>query len=56
MVNCIHYWKLGKSHNGIVHAKCQKCGAEKDYSSIPIYKSGIVRGNKKVATYPTTTE
>ena len=50
---CIHHWDMGASNRGIVHAKCRKCGAEKDYSSIPVYKNGTSRKNKKAAPQPT---
>lgn len=36
MVECIHHWYLGASHNEITHAKCLKCGAEKDYPHIVV--------------------
>ena len=36
MIKCIHHWYLGASHNGMVNAKCLKCGAEKDYPHIVI--------------------
>lgn len=36
MVKCIHHWYLGASHNGMIHAKCMKCEAEKDYPHIVI--------------------
>ena len=54
MVKCIHHWDMGASHNGIVNAKCRKCGAEKEYSSIVIYKYKFVPVHKykKVALYP----
>jgi hypothetical protein len=45
---------MGASNHGIVHAKCRKCGAEKDYSSIVVYKSGTVHKNKKAAPNPAT--
>ena len=53
MDNCIHHWDLGASHKGIVHAKCRKCGAEKDYYNNPVFKPGAFGGNKKVAPLPT---
>ncbi len=49
MVICIHHWDLGASHKGMVHAKCRKCLAEKDFSTIPIYSM-----HKKVAPLPIT--
>lgn len=36
MVKCIHHWYLGASHNGVVHARCIKCGEEKDYYPVII--------------------
>jgi len=56
MVKCIHHWYMGASQNGIVHARCRKCGAEKDYSSIVVYKYGTVHKNKKVAPQPAASE
>lgn len=47
MVNCIHHWYLGASHKGVVHARCRKCGAEKDYPPIVIYGFGPGGKNKK---------
>ena len=55
MVDCIHHWYLGASNKGIVHAKCRKCKAEKDFSNIPVNKFAIT-GNKTVAPPPVTTE
>ena len=34
MVKCIHHWYQGASHKGTVHAKCLKCGTEKEYSPL----------------------
>jgi len=52
MVKCIHHWDLGTSHKGIVHGKCRKCGAEKDFNNIPDFKSGTFGSRKKVAPLP----
>jgi len=54
MVKCIHHWYLGASHNGIVHAKCLKCGAEKDYSPLVInrFKFVAYHKNKKPLLHP----
>ena len=54
MADCIHHWDLGASHKGIVHAKCRKCGAERDFSSIPATKSGTFGSRRKVAPLPIT--
>ncbi len=51
MVKCIHHWYLGASNKGTVHAKCLKCGAEKDYQPIVICSFGRVYKNKKVALH-----
>jgi len=51
MVDCIHHWDLGTSHKGIVHAKCRKCGEEKDFDNTPSFKSGTF-GSKKKVTEP----
>ena len=48
MANCIHHWYMGGSDNVIVHARCRKCGAEKDYSNSVISKYGAVSKNKEV--------
>ena len=45
MAKCIHHWYLGASHHGTVHAKCLKCGAEKDYPPVVIH-------NFKFVSYP----
>ena len=49
MSNCIHHWYMGTSNNLIVHARCRKCGAEKDFSNSTISKSGAISRNKKVS-------
>jgi len=49
MAICIHHWDLGASHKGIVHAKCRKCGAEKDFSNTPVFNPGTFRGKRKAA-------
>jgi hypothetical protein len=36
MAKCIHHWYLGTSLNGMIPAKCLKCGAERDYPHIVI--------------------
>lgn len=56
MVECIHHWYLGASHNGITHARCLKCGEQKDYHPIIIspfktskYRKAAIRPKAQVA-------
>ena len=49
---CIHHWDLGAVHGGIIHGKCRKCGAEKDFSSTPTSSYAIGQGKKKAAQPP----
>ena len=49
---CIHHWVIGVSHKGIAHARCRKCGAECDFSNIPIYKSIRTPAKKKTDPPP----
>jgi len=53
---CIHYWKLGQAYKGIVHARCQKCGAEKDFYPVSHHKLGIHQSKKKIAPSPIVPE
>jgi len=46
MNKCTHHWHLGASHNGIVHARCRKCHAERDFSNIPVFLPGTVRSRR----------
>ncbi len=39
MTTCIHLWNIDVSHNGIVYAKCRKCGEEKYYPSVVVNTS-----------------
>lgn len=52
MFKCTHHWYLGSSHNGAAHAKCLKCGAEKDYPPVVISRFARVYRNKKVTLDP----
>lgn len=47
MAKCIHHWYMGASSNDIVHAKCLKCGAEKNFSNSIISKSGAADKSKE---------
>lgn len=50
MAKCIHHWYLGASNNEIVHAKCRKCGAEKDFSNSTISRSVADSKNKEITS------
>lgn len=52
MLKCIHHWYLGSSQGGTVHAKCLKCGVEKDYPPVVISRFSRVYTNKKVNLNP----
>jgi hypothetical protein len=39
---------LGTPRSGIVHGKCRKCGAEKDYPSNVDFKFSITRRRNRV--------
>jgi hypothetical protein len=54
MADCIHHWDLGVPHESMIHAKCRKCGAEKDYPSMPISLFAIAQGRKKATQPPIT--
>jgi hypothetical protein len=48
MAQCTHHWDLGTPRSGIVHGKCRKCGAEKDYPSNVDFKFSITRRRNRV--------
>ena len=56
MDKCIHHWYMGASNNDVVHAKCLKCGAEKDYYNSTDLKYKAVNKNKEATPEPISIE
>lgn len=44
MLDCTHHWILGSPINNLVHAKCKKCGEEKDFPAIPTFFTTRAKG------------
>jgi len=45
---CVHHWDLGAPRGSTVHAKCRKCGAERDYPSTVEPKFTLAQRKSKV--------
>ncbi|MFC2000496.1 hypothetical protein ACFLXE_07080 [Chloroflexota bacterium] len=56
MVGCIHHWDLGAPGGELVHAKCRKCGVEKDFPSVSATKFSFAHAKKTTASHTTAPE